>query len=107
MSSQNFACGTVEGTGSAINVSTGFQPDYVKVLNYDSATIEGAEWFGGAGMPDGSAIKQTGTPTRTKITSNGISAYAGDDTNEEGFTIGADADINASGETIYWIAMRV
>lgn len=41
-----------------------------------------------------------------KITSGGISKYAGSSTASEGFTIGADADINASGEDIFYIAHR-
>lgn len=97
--------GTVEGTGAAINIECGFNPDYVKVLNIDSATLEELEWF--KGMADASAIKKTGTPTRTKITTLGISAYAGvSGSNSLGFTIGADLDVNVVAETIYYLAIR-
>ncbi|MCP4546654.1 MAG: hypothetical protein GY835_09345 [bacterium] len=97
--------GTVEGTGAAINVQLGFQPDYVKVYNYDSAGVEELEWF--SGMTNGHAIKKTGAPARTKITSNGISAYGGTaGGNGAGFTVGADTDVNVASETLFWLAVR-
>ena len=97
--------GTVEGTGSAINISVGFVPSYVKVQNIDSATIESMEWWNN--MPDANAIKRAGTssPAFSKLTSNGISPYDVA-TAADGFTIGADADVNASAETIVWLAVR-
>lgn len=106
--------GTVEGTGSAINVSLGFTPDYVRVCNIDDAgsLYPIMEWWGD--MPDGHGIKHlktvdsgsTGNASHDKITSDGISAYAGDDTNEAGFTIGADSDLNVADETLVYTAMR-
>lgn len=106
--------GSVEGTGSAINVSLGFVPDYVKVFNYDDAgsLFSTLEWW--KGMTDGHALKtssivdsgSTGNASSEKITSDGISEYAGDSDNGEGFTIGADADINATDETVFYIAVR-
>ncbi|RMH42398.1 MAG: hypothetical protein D6688_10240 [Alphaproteobacteria bacterium] len=105
--------GSVTGTGSALTVELGFSPDYVKVYNdADAAGLAPTlEWW--AGMADGSALKSlsiadNGTTARKsteKITANGISAFAGDDTTGAGFTIGADTDVNASGETIYYVAV--
>lgn len=98
--------GTVEGTGSAINVSCGFIPRYVKLFNVDDAGSEAPslEWF--TGMTDGYGLKNATTPGQTVITSGGISEYEGDDSNGEGFSIGTDSDLNASGETIHYIAIR-
>lgn len=110
----HFATGSVEGTGSAINVELGFVPEYVKVFNYDDAgsLFSTLEWWNG--MTNGHALKTssvadngaTGNKSSEKITSNGISAYAGAEAaNSKGFTIGADSDVNASGETIFYVAM--
>lgn len=106
--------GTVEGTGSAINVSLGWVPDYVKVFNYDDAGSKAPtmEWWNG--MTDGHGLKglgvaddgATGDTSQAKVTSNGISEYAGDSDNAPGFTIGADGDVNVSGETLYYVAVR-
>lgn len=116
--SQGLATGTVEGTGSAINVELGFTPRYVKCINIDDAgsldpTIE---WFTGMAAASGMktlSIADNGSTSGLSsayVTSNGISTYAGSDTPGSeasmGFTIGADADINAADETILWIAFR-
>lgn len=111
---QRMFSGTVEGTGSAINVSVGGEVAYVKVYNYDDAGSKAPtiEWW--EGMTDGHGLKNlgvvdsgsTGDNSQAKITSNGISAYAGADlTASKGFTIGADADLNASGETLYYVGL--
>lgn len=95
--------GTVEGTGSAINIELGFVPSYVKVYNYDGVAV--VEWF--AGMTDGHGLKTLPTPAVSAITSNGISAYDGTSAGfSKGFTIGADTDVNVSAETIYYYAVR-
>lgn len=112
--SENVKTGTVEGTGSAINISLGFTPSYFKCWNEDDAgsIFSSLEWW--STMPAASALKTgsiTDNATTTnksseKITSNGISAYAGSTTAAVGVTIGADADLNASGETIHYVAVR-
>lgn len=101
--------GKVESDGSAENVSLGFIPDYVKVVNETDGDII-LEWW--KGMTDGHAIQHTqiaddGTSTTNsfeKITSNGISEYDGDSDNGQGFTIGtaiAEAD-----KDLYYVAVR-
>lgn len=110
----NIRTGSVEGTGAAINVSLGFVPDYVKVFNYDDAgsLFPTLEWW--KGMTDGHALKTTsiaddGTTSKKsseKITSNGLSEYAGSTSAGSGFTIGTESDVNASGETIFYLAVR-
>lgn len=92
--------GLIESDGSAANVSLGFIPDYVKVVNETDGDII-LEWW--KGMTDGHAIQHTqiaddgtsGNNSFEKITSNGISEYAGDTDNAKGFTVGtaiAEAD---------------
>lgn len=106
--------GTYTGTAALINVSLGFIPDYVRIINANDAGAldPSLEWF--KGMGDGFGLKQlrivdnatTTNKSQAIITSNGISAYAGDSTHAPGFTIGADADLNATGEVGYYIADR-
>ncbi len=94
----NFRVGSIVGTGSALTVASemvGFRPKYVKVSNRTSRDC--FEWF--ADMPDDSAIKMVAAGTRTAPTSNGITPTA------SGFTIGADTDVNVSGETIDYLAI--
>lgn len=96
-----------DGTGAAIDIFCGFVPAHVSVVNIESATIEQLDWY--RGMAAASAIKTvTGTVARTKITSNGITALGAlaSDTTQQGFRIGADADVNVAGETIVIIAKR-
>ena len=102
----HFQTGTEEGTGSAINVSMGYIPDYVKVFDEDGADHVVMEWV--RSMGDGKGFKwveSTGT-SHDFVSTNGISAYAGTDSVAEGFTIGADSDLNAADETLHWIAGR-
>lgn len=91
------AQGSVSGTGSAINVDTvGFQPKYVKILNIGGlATLE---WT--ADMANASGLKEVTAGTKSAITSNGITPRT------KGFQIGADTDINVSGEQIRWVAFE-
>ena len=112
---QDKLTGTVEGTGSAINVSIGFVPKKVKLFNIDDVggLAPVMEWV--QGMAAASAFKYlkivdsgaTGNASHDLVTSNGISEYVGTVAGvSEGFTIGADADMNVSGETIVWKAER-
>lgn len=98
----HFATGTVEGTGSAINIQCGFSPDYVRLINIDGdATLD---WT--SDMTDGEGYKFVAAGTNAQIATGGITPYAGTVGGDNaGFTIGADADVNASAETIMWIAM--
>ena len=101
----HIASGSVAGTGAAQDVVLGFVPVYVKLFNYDDAgnAAPTMEWWDG--MTDGHGLKNT-TDTQAKVTSNGISAENGvAGASGLGFTIGADADINASGETIFYLAI--
>lgn len=101
MSKGHFATGTVEGTGAAINVQLGFTPDYVKLINIDGDAS--LEWI--SDMDDGEGYKTVAAGTNAQIATGGVTPYEGvTATAAKGFTIGADADVNASGETIMWVA---
>lgn len=109
----NCAVGSVTATGAAINVSVGFQPRYVKVANTAKNVV--VEYIHGIGAGKGikdqdKAVAEGGTASYTVgpqlISSNGITQYAGSSTTSEGFTIGADTDLNVSGDTLYYIAHR-
>lgn len=105
----NIRTGTVEGTGAAINISLGFIPDYVKVINVEDGDIM-FEWF--AGMTNGHAIQSinvvdsgtSGAAGLSRITSNGISAYNGSTTAGAGFTLGTA--ISENGKDLAYLAVR-
>jgi len=111
---QEVSVGSVAGTGAAINVSLGFKPDYVKVVNYtDTAgAVPTIEWF--SAMTAAHGLKTLGIAddgissdeSAEFITSLGISQYVGTNALTEGFTIGADTDVNVDGDTIVYIAIR-
>ena len=100
----HFAKGTVEGTGSAINVELGFTPSVVRLINIDGdATLDWTD-----DMPDDEGYKFVAAGTNAQIGSGGITPYAGTVAGDEaGFTIGTDSDVNASAETIIWMAWSI
>lgn len=113
MAKSNIVVGTVTGTGSAINVSLGFIPAYVRVVNETDAKHPSAEWFNT--MADAEMFKglsvdddgSTGDSSFDFTASDGISAYAGVAGGAgAGFTIGADSDLNAASDVLHYIAMR-
>jgi len=109
----DFAVGSVAGTGAAINVSVGFQPRYIRVVNTAKNVV--VEYIDGIGAGKGikdqdQAVAEGGSASYTVgpqfISSNGITKYAGSSSAPEGFTIGADTDLNVSGDTLYYVAHR-
>lgn len=95
----DFRSGSVTGTGSAINVSLGFKPNRVEVINVTDGTVV---WLWTSAMPAGTAIKiDTAAATQA---SNGISVYNGDGSTPPGFTIGSA--ISTNGKSLAWTAMR-
>lgn len=98
------ATGTFTGTGAAINVELGWIPTHVVVANPGDAGTVYPILYWWKGMAAASALKMSAAVT--KITTLGISEYAGDATHKEGFTIGADTDVNVSTEVGYWTAYR-
>lgn len=91
--------GSLVGTGSAINVRTvTFRPRKVEIFNVSGVCM--AVWTNT--MADASALKTVdsgaGATDISFVTSDGITPLS------DGFTLGADSDLNASGETVHWVA---
>lgn len=80
------------GTGADLtNDTVGFKPRIIDALNVD--TGDRLEWR--EGMAADSAIKTTAsTGANSKVTSNGLTAR------DAGFALGADTDVNVSGENV-------
>ena len=109
MVQERFAVGKILGTAAAINVKCGFVPRRVEIQNYTDTNFPKLTWYQGMAAASG-WLEKTGTTyiARTLITVDGISAYAGSDADSEGqgFTLGADADMNGAADVIYYIAYR-
>jgi hypothetical protein len=82
-------------TAAAFNITTGFTPRYVYIVNETSGDSE--VWF--QGMTDAYAVKRVAEGTQAMITSLGITPL------EYGFTVGLDTDINVINEQLRWIAI--
>lgn len=82
-------------TAAAFDITTGFKPRYVRVVNVDDR--ETIEWF--EGMADASALKTQAAGTQTLATSLGITPLA------NGFTVGLDTLVNVTSKQISWIAI--
>lgn len=101
MGAMKMATGSETGSGSAINVTCGFTPKVVVIMNETDPGI----YVWTDTMADAEMVKLTDVVALTFPTSDGISAYTGSvATNSKGFTIGADSDMNASSDVIHWIA---
>ena len=74
------AFGTCDGTGAAINIILGWQPDMVKMWNTQHANEKSIEWFRlmqpFTSMDEGVKLDNS---TITPVTANGITVYAGGD----------------------------
>ena len=103
----NIAIGKWTGNGSAKNVSIGFVPDYVRVINATDGDIA-YEWFRGMGADDAFQGTNHADTQFSIITSNGISTYAGSDTvgseASPGFAVGAT--FNEADKVFRFVAMR-
>lgn len=96
------AVGTVEGTGSAITVTTGFKPRFVLLLNIDGIAIG----MHVQGMTDAHVTKLVDSGAGATDISHATSA--GITLSSTGFSIGADTDLNVGGcspETIWYVAI--
>ena len=88
--------GSFEGTGAELDVATlPFRPTAVELFNQDGLAC--ASWQ--EGMADGSMLKEVTAGTKSLITGgDGMTPLAG------GFRLGADGDMNAAGEVVFWKA---
>lgn len=94
--------GSYTGDTNAQNIQLGFTPDYVKVWNETDGDTYW-EWFNG--MTAGHALQATNHASTqfSKITSNGITAYAGTEAaNSAGFTVGTA--LSESAKTFRYLA---
>jgi hypothetical protein len=88
-------CGAFVGTGADLEIHTvGFRPRSVICRNVTGLVT--AEWQ--ETMADDSMLKRVTAGDMTNPTTNGITPTA------DGFNVGADADLNASGEIVHWEA---
>lgn len=87
--------GAIYGTGADLTVRTiGFRPKVVRIFN--QTDLSKADWT--ESMADDSAMKQITAGTITFITTNGITPLS------NGFGLGADAELNADGDLIHYVA---
>jgi len=82
-------------TAAAFDITTGFRPRYVRVVNNTSG--DEIEWF--EGMTDAYGHKRVAAGTGAQVTTLGITD------NADGFTVGLDTDINVINEQLSWIAI--
>lgn len=94
--------GKYAGTGAAVNVSLGWVPTCVIIVNATDGDLVGIG-FPGA-MADGTDILISGTAGPVLNAAGGISDYAGDGSHAPGFSVGADYSENA--KTFRYIAFR-
>ena len=94
---RNVAVGRYLATGTAVafDITTGFKPRYVRVVNVDDRTM--MEWY--EGMTDAHAIQTAADNARTILTALGITPLA------DGFTIGLDAVVNVQNKQLSWMAI--
>lgn len=87
--------GSIYGTGAALSVrNVGFRPRKVEILNVGG--LAQLQWTDH--MADAAGLKQVTDGTLSLLTSNGITPLS------DGFTLGADTDLNVDGELIHWVA---
>lgn len=91
------AYGSLIGTTSAIDVETvGWKPREVRCINIDSG--DELAWF--ETMDDDSGFKRVAAGAGAQILSGGITPLV------NGFTFGADSDMNDTGEIVHWVASQ-
>ncbi|PNX52104.1 MAG: hypothetical protein BV456_00735 [Thermoplasmata archaeon M8B2D] len=87
--------GSFVGTAATVSIRTlNFRPKFVKIINATGVCF--AEWC--SSMPDASAMKTVTAGTTSYITTLGITPLS------NGFSLGADTDLNVAAETVYWFA---
>ncbi len=92
---QRMLTGKVVGTGSLLSVRTiGFRPSRVELVN--ETGLVSAEWQDS--MADGDMYKRVTGGTLSKVTTDGVTPLS------DGFSLGADADVNVSDEEVHWAA---
>ena len=91
---QRTVCGSFTGTGAELDVRTvGFRPRRVELFNEDG--LAKLEWT--ESMADAAGVKQVTAGTMSVATA-GVTPLA------DGFKLGADGDMNVSGEKVHFVA---
>jgi len=93
--------GIVTGTGANLNVSLGFVPDYVRLVNITDGNVV-AEWF--EGQTEGTSTRDAAATLAPAAAPNGIATYLGSNTQPRGFTIGSG--LSVSGKQLGYLAIR-
>lgn len=94
--------GKIIADGAAANVSIGFIPSFLIIINYTNPSTH----FWTKGMTDAYEHEIGATGTQQIVTSAGISDYAGDNDQAPGFTIGTNSVLNTSSDVLYYVAFR-
>ena len=96
----------ITSTGAATNVSIGFIPNYVRVINETSNKT--FEWF--KGLTDDGKAWQTvdsgsGSTDMSELATNGISDYTGSTTASPGVTLGTTV-VGSTSDVLKLLAIR-
>lgn len=95
--------GTYEGTGAAVTLELGFVPDYIEVINTEDGD-EVFKWWNGLTAAHAIKIANHDTAQVSRITSNGVTANAGDEDTSAGVTLGTA--LSEDGKTYHYVAVR-
>lgn len=94
----NLAIGSLTSDNSAVAITTGFKPRYVKVINLTDKIV----WEWTADMAATHTLKTVAAGTITDDTTSAIVPHGGPDGDFRGFTLSAAAADNA--KVIHYIA---
>lgn len=92
--------GSFLGTGADLSIKT--LPSKVKAIWLNNAA-SGDSAFYQSSMADDSMFKRVAAGTGSLATTNGVTPYQSSD--GAGFSLGADADMNVSGELVHYTAI--
>lgn len=94
--------GSYTGNGAALNISVGFIPDHVRIVN--TTTVGFDEWY--QGMAAGTSVTAATDVAAGAVRAapGGVTAFAGSGDAGEGFTVGAA--LSAAGAVYRYIAVQ-
>ncbi len=96
----NVVTGSFVGTGADLTIKT--LPSKVKSIWLTNAASADSMFYQSS-MADDSAFKRVAAGTNSLVTSNGVTPYRAAD--GAGFSLGADTDMNVSGELVHYTAI--
>ena len=99
---EEIVTGKIVADGTATNVSIGFVPKKVAIINATNPSQHIWQY----GMGDGYCLQVASDGTQTVVTSAGISEYDGVTSAAAGFTIGTNAVLNTNNDVLYFTAYR-